>query len=132
VAPKALKGRPAPAGGSGESRACRYLEHRGFTILDRNYRCRSGEVDIVARQGAETVFVEVKERRGASHGEAYEAVTFGKRQRIIRAARLYAAAHGLTETPMRFDVVSIDWEAGRSEPRLRHDAGAFDARGEVG
>ena len=118
----------ATAGSAGEEIACRHLERSGFVVLARNYRCRSGEVDIVARDGAETVFVEVKERHGASHGEGLEAVTFGKRRRIVRAARLYAASHGLSESPIRFDVVSIDWGSA-AEPRIRHDRGAFDSDG---
>lgn len=123
---QALRRRLAP-GPAGEQIACEHLQAQGYRILDRNFRCRSGEVDIVARQGEATVFVEVKERSGGSHGGAHEAVTFGKRRRVIRAARLYAAARGLTETPIRFDVVSIDWEEER--PRIRHDRGAFDSEG---
>lgn len=117
---------PRP-GEEGETAACRYLEAQGFAVLARNFRCRSGEVDVVARKGDTTVFVEVKERRGESHGQGHEAVTFGKRRRIVRAARLYAAARGLSETPFRFDVVSIDWVDG--QPRIRHDLDAFDAGG---
>jgi putative endonuclease len=132
VASKALNGildrwRSRP-GHRGESLACVYLEGRGLVVLCRNYRCRSGEIDIVAREGEETiVFVEVKERRTGSHGEGHEAVTFGKRRRVVRAARLYAAAHGLSERPLRFDVVSIAWSEGR--PEIRHDRGAFDVDG---
>ena len=95
--------------------ACRYLEALGFEVLCRNYRCRSGEIDIVARDPeGTTVFVEVKDRRVVSHGEGYEAVTFGKRRRVVRAARLYAATHGLSESRLRFDVVSISWRTARS------------------
>ena len=115
------RGRP------GEDLACRHLAQNGFTVLQRNYRCRSGEVDVVAREGETTVFVEVKERHGSSHGQGYESVTFGKRRRFIRAARLFAAAHGLDESPLRFDVISIDWD--ERGPQLRHDRGAFDAAG---
>jgi putative endonuclease len=134
VAPRSLTGLlgrlagVAERGASGEALACRHLEAEGLVVLERNYKCRSGEIDIVARDGDATVFVEVKERRSASHGAGHEAVTRGKRHRIIRAARLYAAAHGLTEEPMRFDVVSIDWEGGDT-PRVRHDRDAFDAGG---
>jgi putative endonuclease len=117
------------SGEGGEDRAARYLERQGLTILARNYRCRSGEIDIVAREGPVTVFVEVKERRGPRYGAGHEAVTIGKRQRIVRAAHLYAAAHGLSESPLRFDVVSVDWGADQERPRLRHDRGAFDADG---
>lgn len=118
----------AERGAAGEALACRHLEAQGLVVVERNYKCRSGEIDIVARDGDATVFVEVKERHGATHGAGYEAVTRGKRQRIIRAARLYAAAHGVSEDPLRFDVVSIDWEGGDT-PRVRHDRGAFDAAG---
>jgi putative endonuclease len=115
------RGRP------GEDLACRHLAQNGFTVLHRNYRCRSGEVDVVAREGETTVFVEVKERHGSSHGQGFESVTFGKRRRFIRAARLFAAAHGLEESPLRFDVISIDWD--EQGPRVRHDRGAFDLGG---
>ena len=94
-------------------------------ILARNYRSRGGEVDIVARDGATTVFVEVKERRGTSHGEGFESVTASKRGRIVSAARVYAARQGLSESPLRFDVISIDWTAG--SPQIRHDQDAFSA-----
>jgi len=118
---------PRP-GQAGETLACRHLESRGLLVLARNFRCRSGEVDVIARDGDTTVFVEVKERAGVTHGEACEAVTPGKRRRIVRAARIYAASRGLSESPLRFDVVSIDWmDDGR--PRIRHDASAFDADG---
>jgi putative endonuclease len=133
VAPKALSAllarfaRSVRPGESGETLACRHLESRGYRILARNFRCRSGEVDVVARHGDATVFVEVKERRGSSHGDGQEAVTFGKRRRIVRAARLFAAARGLSESPLRFDVISIAWGAGG--PRVRHEPGAFDADG---
>ncbi len=82
-------------------------------------------MDVVARDGAVTVFVEVKERRDASRGAGHEAVTWAKRGRIVRAAQVYAAAHGLSESPLRFDVISIDWSTG--QPELRHDRGAFNA-----
>jgi putative endonuclease len=132
VAPKALTGlleriRGPRAGAEGEERACRYLMAQGFAILARNFRCRSGEVDIIAREGKVTVFVEVKHRRGSAHGAGHESVTFGKRRRIVRAARLFASARGLSEAPLRFDVVSIDEADGRT--RIRHDRGAFDVDG---
>lgn len=87
-----------------------------------------GELDLVARDGETTVFVEVKERHASTHGTAVEAVTAAKRRRTVRAAQLYAASHGLSEKPLRFDVVAIDWpETG--EPTLRHEAGAFSVEG---
>jgi putative endonuclease len=115
------------SGAEGETLACRHLQDQGYRILARNFRCRSGEIDVVAREGEVTVFVEVKDRRGRSHGEGHESVTFGKRLRVVRAARLYAASHGLSEAPIRFDVVSIERDS--SGDRIRHDRGAFDADG---
>lgn len=115
------------SGAEGEALACRHLQDQGYRILARNFRCRSGEIDVVAREGDVTVFVEVKDRRGRSHGEGHESVTFGKRRRVVRAARLYAASYGLSEAPIRFDVVSIERDAGGD--RIRHDRGAFDADG---
>jgi putative endonuclease len=116
-----------PRGASGEELACRYLVKRGFVVVERNYRCRVGEIDVVARDGDTFVFVEVKERGDASHGAAVEAVTVSKRRRVIRAAQLWAASHGASESPIRFDVVAIDWEG--QQPVVRHDRGAFDANG---
>ena len=82
---------------------------------------------MVARDGAVTVFVEVKHRRGSAHGAGHESVTFGKRRRIVRAARIFASARGLSESPLRFDVISIDEADGRQV--IRHDRGAFDVEG---
>jgi putative endonuclease len=132
VAPKALTGlieriRGPRAGLEGEDLACRHLAAQGYAILARNFRCRSGEVDVVARDGAVTVFVEVKHRRGSAHGAGHESVTFGKRRRIVRAARIFASARGLSESPLRFDVISIDEADGRQV--IRHDRGAFDVEG---
>ena len=132
MAPKALTSlieriRGPRAGLEGEDLACRHLAAQGYAILARNFRCRSGEVDVVARDGAVTVFVEVKHRRGSAHGAGHESVTFGKRRRIVRAARIFASARGLSESPLRFDVISIDEADGRTN--IRHDRGAFDVEG---
>lgn len=66
-----------------------------MTIVERNFRCRGGEIDIVAREGTTTVFVEVRLRSRASHGTGVETVTGTKRKRIILAARVYAAGRDL-------------------------------------
>ena len=133
MAPKALSAvisrlvKAAP-GAEGEELACRHLHGLGYRLLARNFRCRSGEIDVIAQDGGTLVFVEVKERHGASHGEGHEGVTWGKRRRIVRAARVYASSRSLgDEQSVRFDVVSIDWREGR--PAVRHDRGAFDSEG---
>jgi len=135
VAPKELsrgKARPAGAraGQGGEDRACAHLRRLGFQILDRNYRCRVGEIDVVAREGDTLVFVEVRERGDASRGQAVETVTRAKRRRVARAAELWAASRGATEGRVRFDVVAIDHEPGTGRVRVRHERGAFDADGD--
>jgi putative endonuclease len=114
-------------GTAGEDLACRHLRRQGLSILERNYRCRTGEIDIVAREGETIVFVEVKERGDASHGGAVEAVTVPKRRRVIRAARHWASAHRQSESRLRFDVVAIDH--GPDGPTIRHERAAFDAEG---
>ena len=116
-------------GQPGEDHACAFLRRHGFEVLERNFRCRSGEVDVIAKDADTVVFVEVKERHGDAHGEGHESVTFGKRRRLVRAARLYAASKGLSESPLRFDVVSIDHQPGGGGVRVRHDRGAFDVDG---
>ena len=113
------------SGQAGEDLACAHLEQRGMRVVERNFRCRGGEIDVIARDRDTVVFVEVKERTGSSHGTAIEAVTPLKRHRLLRAARLYAAHHGLSESPLRFDVVAIDW--GPDGPRVRHEEDAFGA-----
>lgn len=122
-----LRGHLRP-GEAGERIAERHLRALGYGILERNFRCRGGEIDVVAQDGDVVVFVEVKERRSAAHGAGHEAVTAGKRQRIVRAAHVYAAARGLSEAPLRFDVVSID-PGPDGVPTVRHDRGAFDVDG---
>ena len=113
-------------GTAGEDAAVAYLRGLGCVILDRNFRTRAGEVDIVARDGNTTVFVEVKRREAAGHGTAAEFVSASKMRRIVSAARIYAARHGLTDSLIRFDVIAIDVIDGREQ--LRHHKGAFDAR----
>jgi putative endonuclease len=112
-------------GKRGEDLACRELERRGYAIVARRYRRRSGELDIVARDGATLVFVEVKTRQGRAFGEAAEAVTPFKRRRIAQLALDYMMGHHLLGCACRFDVVSIHFDAG--EPVLEVFQGAFDA-----
>lgn len=80
-------------GRAGEERAARHLEARGYDVLDRNWRCRDGEIDIVAIQGKDLVVVEVKTRRGLGFGHPFEAVDDRKRARLWRLAAIWAAAH---------------------------------------
>lgn len=91
-----------------EKQAGNYLEEQGYQILEYNFRCRRGEIDIVAKDGEYLVFVEVKYRRNAKSGSPLEAVDFKKQRIISRTASYYCLSHGYGETtPCRFDVVAI-------------------------
>lgn len=91
-----------------EELAAKYLERRGYQILERNYRCRLGEIDLIAREGNTLVFLEVKYRKTGAYGSPAEAVTFAKQRTICRVADYYRITHGISERqPCRFDVVAI-------------------------
>ncbi len=112
-------------GKSGEDLACRELERRGYAIVARRYRRRGGELDIVARDGKTTVFVEVKTRQGDRFGAGVEAVHGLKRRRMMQLALDYIMRHRLADSPCRFDVVSIQVDDGRTggrsiSERVRH------------
>jgi putative endonuclease len=92
----------------GESLACEELERRGYAILERRYRTRHGEIDIVARDADYVVFIEVKTRQDGSFGDPEEAVTLQKQQRLVWMATDFIARHDLLDRPCRFDVVSIN------------------------
>ena len=95
-------------GDAKEAFVCAWLEKQGYSIMERNFRCRSGEVDIVAREHRYLVFIEVKYRSGTECGDPSEAVDYRKQQTISRVALFYLHRHGYTEsTPVRFDVVSV-------------------------
>lgn len=90
-----------------ESLAAEYLQSQGMVILERNYRDRTGEIDLIGRDGEFLVFVEVKYRRDLRTGDPAEAVTARKQQRIRRTAQYYLYSHRCGNVPCRFDVVSI-------------------------
>ncbi len=97
----------------GETRACRALEARGYRVVQRRYRTRAGELDIVARHGQTVVFVEVKARRGSEFGDPAASVTAQKQRRLVMMAADYLARHGLTRAPVRFDVVAVTLTTGQ-------------------
>ena len=98
-------------GASYEKQAAEFLEKQGYHILERNYRNRMGEIDIIGWDDKYLAFIEVKYRGSDSKGGALEAVDFRKQQRISRTALFYRMQKGiLEETPCRFDVVGIERE----------------------
>ena len=100
--------------------ACDYLTGMGAKILDRNVRLAGGEIDIIACQEGTYLFVEVKRRSSGKYGAPIAAVTPAKARRILRAASLYLAMHGLSDQPVRFDVIEL------LPGTVRHIPGAFD------
>ena len=111
-------------GAYGERVAVRALTDAGLQVLDRNWRCRGGELDLVAREGSALVFCEVKTRRGDGFGHPVEAVTVPKQRRLRTLARAWLAAHDEHAPDLRFDVVGV--LVPRSGPaRVLHLRNAF-------
>lgn len=111
-------------GRAGEDAASRRLEDQGYRLIERNYRCRLGEIDLVAMDGQILCFVEVKARRTGAFGGGLEAVEASKQARLRRAARYYLARFEDRPPPCRFDVVEV-WlgQDGRpTETRLLRNA----------
>lgn len=94
-------------GAYGEGVAERHLARSGLVVLDRNWRCDQGEIDIVLREGAVLVVCEVKTRRSALGGTPHEAITAAKLDRLQRLGQLWAQAHGLAPDEMRVDLVAV-------------------------
>jgi putative endonuclease len=94
-------------GKHGEDIACEELQRRGYVILDRRFRTRCGELDIVARDGIFIVFVEVKARADGNFGDPLESITWQKRRQLARMAAAYLFQKRLGDAPCRFDVVAI-------------------------
>ncbi|MBO3713913.1 MAG: YraN family protein [Candidatus Accumulibacter sp.] len=101
-------GNPARAGEVAEELAARFLAARGLSVLQRNFRCRGGEVDLICSDGQTLVFVEVRLRRNASYGGAGASITRAKQRRIILAAEHYLSARSGSECDCRFDCILLD------------------------
>ena len=111
-------------GRDGEDLAVRYLLDRGMEVIERNWRCEHGEVDIVAVDGDYLVICEVKTRRGLDFGPPAEAVTPAKVKRLRTLGLRWLADHGHPYTPLRFDVVSVVANP-RGPAAVEHLRGAF-------
>lgn len=111
------------SGDRGEAAALSYLAGKGYELLEKNYRTRYGEIDLVLRDGASLVFVEVKLRRGTGFGDPLEAVTPRKQAGVRSLAEQYLAERGVEFEELRFDVVGILESGGRRE--ITHVRDAF-------
>lgn len=94
-------------GKSGEEIASDYLKQKGYTILERNFRCKQGEIDIIAMDKEEIVFIEVKTRRNRHYGLASEAVNKQKKKHLINSIRYYIHIRNLQNDFIRIDVIEI-------------------------
>lgn len=116
-------------GDFGENSACTYLKHRGYKILDRNYRNRGGEIDIIAEKHNYVVFVEVKTRNTADFGEPSEAVNLLKQQKIINTAQNYIMQNEF-DSDFRFDVIEVMYKksvfGGFKTVKVNHIENAFE------
>jgi putative endonuclease len=114
-------------GRRGEEIAARHLVRNGYRILERRFRTRFGEIDLVAEEGGDLVIVEVKTRRGTASGLPEEAVDARKRRRLARLAQAYMQRRGFGERNFRFDVVSVRLDHPHHEQvRLLRSAFSFD------
>ena len=103
-----------------ENLAASFLEREGLEILERNYRCKAGEIDLIAQNGKTLVFVEVRARTSKKFGGAAESITASKRARVIRAAKYYLVRHKIDKA-CRFDVVLVSG----NDQRVEWLSGAF-------
>lgn len=103
----ATAARQRALGDYGERLAARHLEAQGMVVLDRNWRCPAGELDLVLRDGDVLVACEVKTRRSADYGTPHEAVGAAKLDRLLRLAEHWQAARGLSVPDVRVDLVAV-------------------------
>ena len=112
-------------GEKSESIAARYLETKmGYKILEKNFRTKIGEIDIIAKDGGTLVFVEVKARRSSFYGNPKYAITFKKQKKISMAALYYLKTRKLSNTKARFDVVAINFS--KKLPEIEIIKNAFE------
>ncbi|MFC1845048.1 YraN family protein [Thermodesulfobacteriota bacterium] len=99
-------------GAKGEDLAIRYLKKRGYRIIERNYRVKLGEIDIIAEHGDDLVFIEVKTRSDTSFGSPFESITKQKQKKLSKVALEYIGKKKCHQSPARFDVVGIQFQKG--------------------
>lgn len=111
-------------GKEGERVAEQYLKKKGYKLIERNYRCAGGELDLIVLDRRVVVFVEVKTRTGQGFGSPIEAVEFHKQRKMIQAAQYFLTEKKLHQRDARFDVIGVSWP-GR-KPVVEHIENAFE------
>lgn len=124
-----MSGKRKTLGVAGEAAAAAYLSDQGFSILERNWRCRNGETDLIARKGETLIFVEVRSRSEQSlhaFGLPLESITPKKQRTMRRVAEAYLQQHPeYRQFRVRFDCIGIVWNEKREAADIRHVADAF-------
>ncbi|MDO8619385.1 MAG: YraN family protein [Candidatus Daviesbacteria bacterium] len=105
-------------GNYGEDLAVKYLQKLGYKILNRNYRIRGGEIDIVAKDRETLVFVEVKTRYSHEFGDPAEAMTYFKMKALLKTAQFYLMQFKLENMPYRLDFISVDFSDDKDNPKI--------------
>ena len=105
-------------GNNGEDLACKFLKQQGYKILERNYRIRGGEIDIVARDNDFLVFIEVKTRYSHEYGLPVESMTPWKIRYLLKAAKFYLQRINWGDKPYRLDFVSVDFASSKDNPQI--------------
>ena len=109
-------------GVQGETMACEEIEKLGYSIIERRYRTRFGEIDVIANDGGTVVFVEVKTKTDSSFSDPVESVTKQKQRRLVSMAEQYVAYKTLDGTPCRFDIVTVDASVAPAKITIYRDA----------
>lgn len=112
-------------GEKGEKQAARYLKKKGYKIITANYRCKYGEIDLIARDADMLIFIEVKTRTSTDFGDPASAVDYRKQQQISKVAHHYLITHHNDDVDARFDVISILSPRGQ-KTEIEHITDAFD------
>jgi putative endonuclease len=115
----------SPLGERGERAACVFLKEHGYEILEKNYQCKLGEIDVIARRRGRLTFIEIKTRTSTQFGVPQEAVDLRKQEKIFKLAQWYLKEKKLEKAPVAFDVVAILWREGQT-PEIRLIADAFE------
>ncbi len=119
-------------GAFGEDMACGYLESIGYRIIERNFSCRVGEVDIIAMEGDTLAFIEVKCRTSISFGNPSEAVSYYKQKRIVKTALFFMTRNKIFDYMCRFDVIEVLTDGTKEKTNINLIKNAFEYSGKYG
>lgn len=115
-------------GNYGENVASLHLLKKGYSILDKNFRCKLGEIDIIAKKDSYIIFVEVKSRYGTNYGNPMEAVNYSKKYKIYKTALAYIQKRNLIDFDFRFDIIEILLNLNNNSHSVHHIINAFQVQ----